>query len=107
MLTRDQILDEITLYWLTGTATSSARFYFDQAALLGKRNDPRRVELPVGVSVFPLELLRPSQSWANQVYPNLVYWNEVGRCGHFAALEEPALFVRELRAFARKLRRPA
>jgi pimeloyl-ACP methyl ester carboxylesterase len=102
-LSRDTILDEITLYWLTGTAASSARFYFEQAALLGNRNNPGRVELLVGASIFPLDLPAP-RSWAEQVYPNLIYWNELDRGGHFASLEEPGLFTQELRAFARAIR---
>ena len=102
-LTRDQMLDEITLYWLTNSAASSARFYIEQAELLGKRNNPGRVDLPVGVSVFPNDLI-PARSWADQVYPNLIYWNELDRGGHFASLEEPQLFTQELRAFARKVR---
>lgn len=103
VLTRDQMLDEITLYWLTGTAASSARFYLEQAALLGKRNNPGRVDLPVGCSVFPHDLPAP-RSWAKLVYPKLFYWNELDRGGHFAALEEPELFTQELRSCFRKIR---
>jgi pimeloyl-ACP methyl ester carboxylesterase len=88
---------------LTGTAASSARFYFEQAVLLGDRNNPGRVELPVGASIFPRHLPAP-RSWAELVYPNLIYWNELDRGGHFAALEEPRLFTQELRAFARAIR---
>ena len=95
-LSRDDMLDEITLYWLTDSAASSARFYLEQAQLIGKRNIPGRVDLPVGVSVFPHDL-PPARSWAKQVYPKLFYWNELDRGGHFASLEVPALFVRELR----------
>lgn len=102
-LSRDTILDEITLYWLTGTAASSARFYFEQVALLGKRNNPGRVDLPVACSIFPGDLPAPS-SWARRVYPNLIYWNELDHGGHFAALEEPVLFVDELRKCFRHLR---
>jgi epoxide hydrolase len=102
-VSRDTILDEITLYWLTGTAASSARFYFEQAALLGDRNNPGRVELPVGASIFPRDLPAP-RSWAELVYSNIMYWNELDRGGHFASLEEPELFTRELRAFARAIR---
>jgi pimeloyl-ACP methyl ester carboxylesterase len=97
------MLDEITLYWLTGTAASSARFYLEQAAVLGKRNNPGRVDLPVGCSVFPHDLPAP-RSWAKQVYPKLFYWNELDRGGHFAALEEPELFTEELRNCFRKIR---
>ena len=89
---------------MTGTATSSARFYFEQVALLGKRNNPGRVELPVGCSVFPYDLPAP-RSWADGVYPNLIFWNELDRGGHFAALEVPLLFTRELRAFAGAVRK--
>ncbi len=95
-LTRDQMLDEITLFWLTETAASSARFYLEQVAVLGKRNNPGRVVLPVGVSLFPRDLPAP-RSWAKQVYPKLFYWNELERGGHFASLEQPALFAQELR----------
>jgi pimeloyl-ACP methyl ester carboxylesterase len=103
VLTRDQMLDEITLYWLTGTAASSARFYLEQVAVLGKRNNPGRVDLPVGCSVFPHDLPAP-HSWAKQVYPKLFYWNELDRGGHFAALEKPELFTQELRSCFRKMR---
>ena len=102
-LTQDQMLDEITLFWLTNTAASSAWIYLEEAQRLGKRNNPGRVDLPVGVSVFPHDL-PPARSWAEQVYPNLIYWNELDRGGHFASLEQPALFAQEMRAFARKVR---
>jgi epoxide hydrolase len=95
-LNRDKMLDEITLYWLTDTAASSARLYFEQAALMGKRNNPGRVDLPVAVSVFPNDL-PPARSWAPLVYPKLFYWHELDRGGHFASLEVPALFTTELR----------
>jgi pimeloyl-ACP methyl ester carboxylesterase len=95
-LGRDAMLDEITLYWLTNTAASSARFYLEQAAALGKHNNPGRVDLPTGISVFPHDL--PAvHSWAPMVYPKLFYWHELDRGGHFAQLEVPDLFVGELR----------
>ena len=103
-LTRDQMLDEITLYWLTNSAASSARFYLEQAQLLGKRNNPGRVDLPVGVSVFPNDL-PPARSWAEQVYPKLFYWHELDRGGHFASLEVPELFVDEMRKCFRSIGR--
>ena len=102
-LTRDQMLDEITLYWLTGTAASSARFYFEQRALLGRPNNAGRVDLPVGVSRFPNDLPAP-RSWANDMYPNLFYWNELDSGGHFASLEKPELFTQELRKCFQKVR---
>jgi pimeloyl-ACP methyl ester carboxylesterase len=95
-LTRDEMLDEITLYWLTNSAASSARLYFEQRAL-GFRNNPGMVELPVGCSIFPREVFRAPKSWAERIYPNLFYWNELDRGGHFAAFEQPALFAQELR----------
>jgi pimeloyl-ACP methyl ester carboxylesterase len=98
------MLDEITLYWLTDTAASSARVYLEQAAALGAHNNPGRVDLPVGVSVFPHDL-PPARSWAPQVYPKLFYWHELDRGGHFAALEVPELFTDELRRCFRSLRR--
>jgi epoxide hydrolase len=95
VLTRDEMLDDITLYWLTGTAASSARLYFENAT------EPFNlgvVELPAGYSVFPREFYRPPRPWAERVYPNLI------RGGHFAALEQPALFTQELRDCFRSLR---
>ena len=102
-ITRDKILDEITLYWLTGTAAASARLYYEQRALLGKSKNPGRVDMPVGVSLFPHDLPAP-RSWAKDVYPNLFYWNELDQGGHFASLEKPDLFVEELRTCFRKVR---
>jgi epoxide hydrolase len=97
------MLDEITLFWLTNTAASSARFYLEQAESLGKHNNPGRVELPVGVSVFPQDL-PAAKSWALQVYPHLFYWHELDRGGHFASLEVPELFTEELRRCFRSVR---
>ncbi|MBO9621540.1 MAG: epoxide hydrolase [Sphingomonas sp.] len=100
-LTRDEMLDDISLYWLTNTAASAARFYRENAEYgmnLGV------VDLPVGVSIFPGEIFRTPRSWAEKVYPKLVHWNELDRGGHFAALEQPALFVEELRACFRDVR---
>ena len=96
VLARDAMLEEITLYWLTNSAAASARFYLEQRATLGKRNNPGRVDLPVGVSVFPHDL-PVARSWAAAVYPHVIYWNELDRGGHFASLEVPDLFTAELR----------
>lgn len=103
VLSRDAILDEITLYWLTNSAASSARFYLEQSEVLGKHNNPGAVDLPVGVSVFPHDL-PAARSWAPIVYPRLFYWNELDRGGHFASLEVPDLFTEELRRCFRTLR---
>jgi epoxide hydrolase len=103
VIKRDKILDEITLYWLTDTAASSARFYMEQRALLGENLNPGLVDLPVGASVFPKDLPAP-RSWAKAVYPKLFYWHDLDEGGHFASLEKPELFVEELRACFRKIR---
>lgn len=98
-LTRDEMLDDITLYWLTNTAASSARMYFENGF-----TPASRVELPVGCSIFPGEIFRAPRSWAARFYPNLIHWNELDRGGHFAAFEEPDLFTKELRDCFRHLR---
>jgi pimeloyl-ACP methyl ester carboxylesterase len=107
-LTRDAILDNITLYWLTNTATSAARMYWENArataAAAARGQTPPEVTLPVAFTVFPGEIYRAPRSWAERVYPNLVYFNEVDRGGHFAAWEEPELFSAELRAAFSSLR---
>jgi pimeloyl-ACP methyl ester carboxylesterase len=105
-LTRDRILDNITLYWLTGTATSAARVYWESAreAAAAAGHVPPEVTLPVGFTVFPGEIFRAPRSWAENAYPNLTYFHEVEKGGHFAAWEEPQLFAEELRAAFRSLR---
>jgi pimeloyl-ACP methyl ester carboxylesterase len=100
-LTRDEMLDDITLYWLTDTAASSARMYFENA---GSRPTGGVVDIPVGCSIFPHDVVRAPRSWAERVYPLLIYWHELDRGGHFAAFERPALFTQELRACFRSLR---
>jgi pimeloyl-ACP methyl ester carboxylesterase len=101
-LTRDHIVDNITLYWLTGTGASAARSYWEggraQAAAQAAGQAPPEVSLPVGFTTFPGEIFRAPRSWVERGYPNLVYFNEVDRGGHFAAWEEPELFSAELRA---------
>ena len=104
LLTRDEMLDDITLYWLTDTAASSARIYFENADLGANAG---LVDLPVGYSAFPRELYRPPRSWAEACYPKLIYWHELDRGGHFAAFEQPVLFTGELRACFRLLRKRA
>jgi epoxide hydrolase len=101
VLTPDEMLDSITLYWLTNTAASSARIYFENG---GTGPNLGVVDTPVGVSNFPREILPAPRSWAERVYRNLIYWNELDRGGHFAAFEQPALFVQELRNCFRSLR---
>jgi pimeloyl-ACP methyl ester carboxylesterase len=107
-LTRDHILDNITLYWLTGTGTSAARSYWEsgqaQARAAASGKAPPDVSLPVGFTTFPGEIWRSPRSWVEKSYPNVVYFNEVDKGGHFAAWEEPELFSTEIRAAFRSLR---
>jgi pimeloyl-ACP methyl ester carboxylesterase len=107
-LTRDTVVDNITLYWLTGTGASSARWYWEtgraQAAARAAGEAPPAVSVPVGFTTFPGEIFAAPRSWVETVYPDLSYFNEVDRGGHFAAWEEPELFSTEIRAAFRGLR---
>jgi len=107
-LTRDHIVDNITLYWLTGTGASAARSYWEDGQALAQARAsgqaPPEVSLPVGFTTFPDEIFRAPRSWADEAYPNLIYFNEVDRGGHFAAWEEPELFSQEMRATFASLR---
>jgi pimeloyl-ACP methyl ester carboxylesterase len=100
-LTRDEILDNITLYWLTKTGVSASRLYWEYK---GGFFNAKGVSIPVAVSVFPGEQYQAPRSWAEQAYPNLIYFNEVDRGGHFAAWEQPQLFSAEIRAAFRSVR---
>ena len=102
-ITRDEMLDNITLYWLTDTAAASARIYFEHAGIAAKGNSGR-VDLPVGCSIFPREIVPAPRSWAERLFPKLIHWNELDRGGHFAAFEQPALFTKEMRDCFRSLR---
>jgi pimeloyl-ACP methyl ester carboxylesterase len=101
-LTRDDILDNITLYWLTNTAVSSARLYWENKLSFVA---PKNVAIPVAVSVFPDEIYTVSRRWAEQAYPKLIHYNKLPKGGHFAAWEQPELFTTELRTGFRSLRR--
>jgi pimeloyl-ACP methyl ester carboxylesterase len=107
-LTRDNIVDNITLYWLTGTGASAPRWYWEsgraQAAAGAAGQAPPAVSVPVGFTTFPGELWAAPRSWVEKGYPNLSYFNEVDTGGHFAAWEEPELFSEEVRAAFRSLR---
>jgi pimeloyl-ACP methyl ester carboxylesterase len=107
-LTRDTIVDNVTLYWLTGTAASAARSYWEDgralAAALASGQPPPAVTVPVGFTTFPGEIWAAPRSWVETVYPGLAYFNEVDRGGHFAAWEEPVLFSEELRTTFATLR---
>jgi pimeloyl-ACP methyl ester carboxylesterase len=100
-LTRDDILDNVTLYWLTNTAVSSARLYWEYK---GGFFDVRNVTIPVAVSAFPDEIYQAPRSWSEKAYPKLIYYNRLPKGGHFAAWEQPQLFSEELRAGFRILR---
>jgi pimeloyl-ACP methyl ester carboxylesterase len=105
-LSRDEMLDDITLYWLTNSAVSSARLYWENnnnnfGATAQKTNE---ISIPVAVTVFPGEIYRAPKSWTEHAYSHLIYFNEVEKGGHFAAWEEPELFASELRAAFRSLR---
>jgi pimeloyl-ACP methyl ester carboxylesterase len=107
-LTREGVLDNITLYWLTATGASAARMYWESqraaaAAAAAGQSQPE-TSLPVGFTVFPGEIYRAPRNWAERVYPNLTYFNEVDRGGHFAAWEEPELFATEMRAAFKSMR---
>jgi hypothetical protein len=94
-------LDNISIYWFTNSAASSARIYWENR---GVSFSGGKVNLPVAASVFPREIFRAPKSWAEQTYSNLIHWNELDRGGHFAAFEEPDLFVQELRTAFTSLR---
>ena len=101
-LTRDAMLDNIMLYWLPATAASSARLYWESLAFF--KTQP--LALPVGVSIYPKEFSRPSRRWAERHFADIIHWNETEKGGHFAAFEQPDLFVAELRDCFRKIRLP-
>jgi pimeloyl-ACP methyl ester carboxylesterase len=105
-LTQDHILDNITLYWLTGTGASAARSYWEsgRAQALAAGQAPPEVSIPVGFTTFPDEIFQAPRSWVEQGYPNLTYFNKAERGGHFAAWEEPELFSSEVRAAFGSLR---
>ena len=100
-LTRDDVLDNITLFWLANTGISSLRLYWENKLPFF---DPKHVTIPVAVTVFPSEIYKTPRSWAERAYPKLIYFNRVDKGGHFAALEQPLLFAAEMRAGFKSLR---
>lgn len=100
-LSRDDVIDNITLYWLTNTAVSSARLYWENKLVFFA---PKHVKIPVAVSVFPDEIYAAPRSWAEKAYPRLMHYNRLDKGGHFAAWEQPALFTAEMRTAFRPLR---
>ena len=106
--TKDDVLDNITLYWLTNTGTSAARIYWENAGrgvTSAAAQKTAEISLPVAITVFPDEVYRSPESWARRAYPNLIYFNEVDRGGHFAAWEQPEIFAAEMRAAFKSLRK--
>jgi pimeloyl-ACP methyl ester carboxylesterase len=100
-LTRDDVLDNVTLFWLTNTGVSAARLYRENTQ---RFFTPANVKIPVAVSAFPDELFQAPRSWAERAYPNLIHYNKLEKGGHFAAFEQPELFTQELRTAFRSLR---
>jgi pimeloyl-ACP methyl ester carboxylesterase len=100
-LTRDDILDNVTLYWLTNTAVSSARLYWESKLPFFA---PKGVPIPAAVSAFPDEIYTAPRSWTEKAYPKLIYYNKLDKGGHFAAWEQPQLFSSEMRAAFKSLR---
>ncbi|MGB8637240.1 MAG: epoxide hydrolase, partial [Pseudolabrys sp.] len=106
--TKDDMLDDITLYWVTNSAASSARLYWEnggQSVALAAVQKTAEISLPVAITVFPDEVYRAPETWARRAYRNLIYFHEVDKGGHFAAWEQPELFSAELRAAFGSLRR--
>jgi pimeloyl-ACP methyl ester carboxylesterase len=105
ILSRDELLDNVMLYWVTATAASSARLYWESFG--AKRRTPFKVTIPSGVAVFPKEIVTPVRRWMEAGYTDIRHWREMPKGGHFAAFEQPELFVREVRDFFRTLRPPS
>ena len=100
IITRDELLDNVMIYWLTRSAASSARLYWESF-----KNPPQdEVDIPTGCSIFPKEIVRPSERWIRKRFTNLCYYNELDRGGHFAAFEQPELYLQEIRTYFRSLR---
>ena len=100
-LTRDDILDNITFYWLTNTGISSARLYWENKLAFFA---PQNIQIPAAVSVYPDEIYAAPRSWVEKAFPNLIYFNKLPKGGHFAAWEQPAFFVSDVRAAFKSLR---
>ena len=96
IFTKEELLDNVMFYWLTKSASSSARLYWESFGSFGG-NPEEKLEIPIGCSIFPKEISRTPRTWAEQVYSNIVYWNELEKGGHFAAFEQPQIFLDEIR----------
>ncbi|MFK0384012.1 epoxide hydrolase family protein [Agrobacterium sp. NPDC090273] len=106
VLSRDEMLNDITLYWLTNTGASSSRFYWENNNnnFSSETQKTQDIKIPVGITVFPKEIYQAPESWSRQAYPNLTYYNQVAKGGHFAAWEQPQIFAEELRAAFKSVR---
>ncbi len=100
-LTRDDLLDNVMIYWVTETAASSARIYWES---FGRGGGREPVTVPTGFGVYPAEIVRPVRAWLGDMFPDIVHWTEFDQGGHFAAFEVPDTFVADIRAFARTVR---
>ena len=105
-VSREELLDNVMFYWLTASGASSARLYWESFGRAFSGNGDNTVSLPAGCSIFPKEIVPTPRSWAETRYKNIVYWNELDRGGHFAAFEQPELFIEELRSCFRLMRSP-
>jgi pimeloyl-ACP methyl ester carboxylesterase len=101
LLSYDELLDNIMMYWLPAAGASAARLYWESYHTAFKNE---QFEIPFGLSIFPHEVMRPSRRWAEPSYRKLIYWNEVEAGGHFAAFEQPVIFVREMRSWLHAVR---
>jgi len=103
ILNKEELIDNVMFYWLTKSAASSARLYWESFGSFGG-NPEEKLELPIGCSIFPKEISRTPRSWAEQIYSNIVYWNELKKGGHFAAFEQPEIFINEIRNCFKEMR---
>ena len=101
VITRDELLDNITLYWLSNSGASSARLYWESFNKAFGNINKETVDIPSGMSIFPKEIVPTPRSWAEKRFTNIRYWNDLDKGGHFAAFEQPELFVNELRSWNR------
>jgi hypothetical protein len=103
VITRDELLDNITLYWLSNSGASSARLYWESFNKAFGNINKETVDIPSGMSIFPKEIVATPRSWAEKRFTNIRYWNDLDKGGHFAAFEQPEIFVNELRSWNRSI----
>jgi pimeloyl-ACP methyl ester carboxylesterase len=103
-LSKEELLDNVMFYWLTASGASSGRLYWESFNRAFSGDGDNTVKVPTGCSIFPKEIVPTPRGWAEKRYPNIVYWNELDKGGHFAAFEQPGLFIQELRNCFRLMR---